>query len=293
MRHLTITSSPQVARRVGDISENGTAEQTFSNSSSSIKPLVLLIEESREVAQLLVASLKKRFQVAFAFNRQQGIEQAFRLMPDLIIIDGRKPHPDHFAGCNTFKNDKRTCFIPLILLIANANAAARLQGLEAGADACLADPFCPEELALQVLNLLDLRRKLQAHALEVCEGRTGSFPDAASPMNAFLQTVRSAVEAGLDDHCFHASQLAHAVNMSQSRLYRKLKALTGRSPLHFIQSVRLQKAKEMLCHSDLNVSEIAYQTGFGSPAHFTHLFVREQGVCPTAFRTSFANHHSA
>lgn len=72
--------------------------------------------------------------------------------------------------------------------------------------------------------------------------------------------------------------------MSDSQLYRKLKAISNTSTAIFIRKVRLEKAKELLNSTDLSISEIAYSTGFNDPNWFSKAFKEEFKDSPSNFR---------
>lgn len=100
----------------------------------------------------------------------------------------------------------------------------------------------------------------------------------------FLQKAINFIEDNMDDSDFGRLQLTQLIGMSESQLYRKLKALTGKSTALFIRSIRLQKAMELLKTTTLNVSEVAYETGFSHPAWFSRVFKEEFGESPVALR---------
>jgi AraC-like DNA-binding protein len=108
-----------------------------------------------------------------------------------------------------------------------------------------------------------------------------------SPQNgkaaAFLGEVNKCIEANISDDKFDANSLSRLMHVSRIQLYRKLKPLIKQSPADYIRSLRLQRAKELLETTDLRVSEVAFQTGFQSPSHFTQVFIQNYGVRPSLF----------
>ncbi|MCK6694218.1 MAG: AraC family transcriptional regulator [Thermoanaerobaculia bacterium] len=102
----------------------------------------------------------------------------------------------------------------------------------------------------------------------------------------YLRHLRFIVEIHLDEAGFRVDALCHECHASQPQLYRKLTALSGLSPGRFIRFIRLQKARELLRQPGRTIAEIAFETGFGSPAHFTRLFVKMFGMTPSAYRKS-------
>jgi DNA-binding response OmpR family regulator len=245
---------------------------------------ILIIEDHPEAARYVASCLGSKFRVLFASDGARGLKLAFETVPDLIICDVMMPEKDGYEVCKILKCDERTSHIPLIMLTAKADAGSRLDGLGSGADAYLLKPFDETELRLRVEKLLELRRRLQARFHNPAECPPAG--QTSSRESAFLQKIRDVTEARLTDHDFTVEALARAVGMSLPQLHRKITALTGHSTKRFIRSVRLQKARELLRATDLNISEIAYECGFGSPSHFARAFKEAFGVSPMEWRGS-------
>ncbi|MDX1913036.1 MAG: two-component regulator propeller domain-containing protein [Saprospiraceae bacterium] len=252
---------------------------------SADMPTLLLIEDNPDVVEYLQMCLAGHFQLDFAYNGRAGIERALETIPDLILSDVMMPEKDGFEVCDTLKNHELCSHIPFVLLTAKADVDSRIAGLRRGADAYLAKPFHQEELLLTLRNMLDLRKRLQA--------RLGNMPVPAetpenesvglAQENAFVQKVRTVVEAHLSDARFTVEDLCRDLAMSQSQLHRKLSALTGTNATLFIRSVRLQKARILLAQPDQTVSEVAYAVGFDDPKYFSRVFAEEFGVPPSKF----------
>jgi CheY-like chemotaxis protein len=245
-------------------------------------PTILLIEDNRDVLTYLASCLEANYQLEFAINGNEGIEQALEMVPDIIISDIMMPEADGYEVCATLKDDIRTSHIPIILLTAKADQQAKLEGLKTGADAYLTKPFDKEELEIRIASLLALRRKLQAHYgnLNVADVTDKTL----TKEEQFLFDLRQTLISNLSDEGFGIAQLCRKIGMSRSQLHNKLKALTGLSASIFIRTIRLEKAKVLLQDSDLNISEIAYEVGFRTPAYFTQIFTEEVGLSPSRYR---------
>jgi len=256
---------------------------------TSDKPFALVVEDNADVRRYLVQCLKDRYRIMEAHDGPVGIELALEHIPDIIVSDVMMPGKDGFEVCDALKNDERTSHIPVVLLTARAAVEDRIAGLRRGADAYLTKPFHREELAVVLEQLLENRRRLRMRyergILENDTAAAGAPPDEIAVVeDAFLQKLRDIVEAHLSDAEFDMNRLSRLVGMSHSQIFRKLKALTGRSPSTFIRSVRLSHARQLLKTTALTVAEIAYETGFTSPAYFSTVFVEEFGKTPTEFR---------
>ena len=249
-------------------------------------PLLLIIEDNADVVRYLVSLLGDQYRLRIAGNGQEGIDKAIEMIPDIIISDLMMPLKDGFEVCNTLKLDERTSHIPIILLTAKADDLSRVEGLKRGADAYLTKPFNKEELFIRLLKLVELRQQLQSHF-----GKASGMASRPQPRekslqieDEFLKKVKRFLVENLSDENYGIEALCDDLGVSRVQLHRKLKALTNQSASHFIRTIRLHKGKELLEHSDLNVSQVAYEVGFKHPTYFTRLFLEEFGVTPRDVR---------
>ncbi|MBC6994182.1 ATP-binding protein [Neolewinella lacunae] len=246
---------------------------------------LLLVEDNADVRAFIRQRLVPKFLVLEAVNGQEGIEMAILHTPDLIISDVMMPDKNGYELCQTLKTDVRTSHIPIILLTAKAAREEKLEGLETGADAYLTKPFDARELAIRVDNLIQTREQLRKRFATAIELKPEEIT-ANSIDQSFLQSALHVVEAHLAEENFSVEDLAQALNMSRSNLNRKLRALINQSSNQFIQSVRLQRAADLLRQRAGTVGEIAFQTGFSSTAYFVKCFKDKYGQTPGTFLES-------
>ncbi len=246
------------------------------------KPLLLIVEDNKDVVTYIRTLLEKNYQIEIAPNGKAGQEMALELVPDIIISDVMMPEMDGFALTHTLKTDERTSHIPIILLTAKAEEQDRIAGLRHGADAYLIKPFNKTELLVRLEKLTELRRRLQQRYAGLEVSKTGK--ETFNPEDTFLQKLIQIVEEHLDDPGFSAAQLYLAAHMSQPQLYRKLMALTGKSPTLFIRTIRMRKALDLLQKTEMTISEIAWAVGFNDPSYFTRVFHEEFGKTPGEWR---------
>ncbi len=248
-------------------------------------PSLLIIEDNRDVATYIESLLKKDYHIEIARDGQEGIDEAFQTIPDIIISDVMMPEKDGYEVCQTLKSDERTSHIPIILLTAKATTEDRIEGLKGGADAYLTKPFNKEELFIRLEKLIGLRKNLQKRYSETI-GILKSEKSKTEPTleDIFLQKLIKVVQDRIDDSDLAVVHLCRAAKLSNTQVNRKLKALTGKTPSQFIRSIRLQKAMELLKTTDLNISEIAYEVGFSDPNYFSRSFSEEFGYPPNVLR---------
>jgi signal transduction histidine kinase/DNA-binding response OmpR family regulator/ligand-binding sensor domain-containing protein len=252
-------------------------------------PLILLVEDNADVVAY-IASCLGNYHLLVAENGQEGLEMATEMIPDLIISDVMMPIMDGFELCQKLKTDERTDHIPVIILTARADMDSKMEGLEWGANVYLPKPFDKQELLLNIRNLFEFRRQLRRHYQQLA-GLAESTEINADNLNTsisedeFVMKVREMVEANINDFNFTVEQLARELHLSHSQFGRKLDALTGFTPNHFIRNIRLKKAKELLLNQELSITAVAYDCGFNDPSYFTRVFKKEFGKTPLEWRS--------
>ena len=246
-------------------------------------PQLLIIEDSPDVVTYLIACLEGRYELSVARDGQEGMEKAMSLVPDVIVSDVMMPRADGFEVCDTLKNHPTTSHIPIILLTAKADIQSRIEGLRRGADAYIAKPFHKQELLVELEKLIALRKVLQARYQSLDLDEPSTDP-AVQIEDTFILRFREIVEDNIDDADFDVVALCREMGSSRSQLHRKMKALTGMSTSEFQRTIRLNKAKELLQHTERNISEIAYDVGFRDPNYFSKAFSLAYGHPPSKFR---------
>jgi signal transduction histidine kinase/DNA-binding response OmpR family regulator/ligand-binding sensor domain-containing protein len=245
-------------------------------------PLALVVEDNPDVAKYIISCLKGKYRIKWSPDGEQGIDAAINSIPDIIISDVMMPVKDGFEVCETLKQDERTSHIPIILLTAKATETDRIEGLSHGADAYLTKPFNKAELFVRLEQLIKIRRQLQEKYSKVEISLTENEQPQGEEI--FLKKTIEAIEKQMDNPQLDPALLAVGLNISESQLYRKLKALSGKSTSVFIRGIRLSVAKKLLESTTLHISEIAYQCGFNNPAWFSRIFKEEFGQSPGQFR---------
>ena len=122
------------------------------------------------------------------------------------------------------------------------------------------------------------------------EGNQSPVP-AATPEEQFIREMADIIRAHIADDTFGLSDLADMLCISKSSLHRKVKQITGRTPLDVIRSVRLQYAKGLLANQKMSVSDVAYASGFTSPKYFSKCFKEEFQLTPKAYVESLDTPH--
>ena len=101
-----------------------------------------------------------------------------------------------------------------------------------------------------------------------------------------LDEIKETIEENMVDSDFNVSVLQEKMGMGNKQLYRKLKALTGQTPVEYIRDMRMQKAAKLLKAGKFSVSEVMYTVGFSNSSYFSKCFSKAFGMTPTEFMRS-------
>ena len=246
------------------------------------KALVLLVEDNDDFRFYLKDNLKSSYDILEAGNGTKGISAAISNLPDLIVSDVMMPETDGIELCRQLKSNKNTSHIPIILLTARMTEQKKLEGFETGADDYITKPFSFEMLVSRMNNLIEQRERIrdsfQKH-LKIEPGEIG----ITSLDEKLIAKALKLVEENMGNPEFSVEKLSRELGMSRVHLYKKLTALTGKTPIEFIRIMRLKRAAQLLGKSQLTVSEIAYEVGFNDPRYFSRYFKTEFGVLPSQY----------
>lgn len=274
---------PGVLRADQDLYSETVAEE--GESSKSKEYTILLIEDNKELREFLKKRLEQEFNVVEAPHGAFGLNLAFETVPDLIISDVMMPGKTGLEITAILKNDLRTSHIPVILLTAKDAMAYKIEGVQSGADLYVTKPFSYLYLCERIKGLIRNRELLKEHySSEVAVNTKAVSPPPKQLDKKFLNEVMAVVEKNLSNPDLNANSIAESLGMSRVQVYRKLKALLGYSVNDYVVKARLKKARHLLLHSDKNISEVAYEVGFSSPAYFSTAFKNHFGRSPSDFK---------
>lgn len=255
---------------------------TINSGNTTGKHSLLLIEDDMELRTSLQHLLSEKYYTVIASNGQEGLNIAAQINLDMIISDVMMPKIDGFELCKRIKKDINISHIPVILLTAKIDGSDHLEGLKCGADSYITKPFSYTLLEAQIETILSNRKRTiekfrsspLTHEINLS---ISSFEEK------FLENTIEIVKKNIEDPEFDVKQLIEEMQVSNSMLYRKLKALTNLSPNEFIRNIRLKTATELLRRKKGNISEIAYQVGFKDARYFSVCFKKEFNMTPSEY----------
>ena len=256
-------------------------EREPSDTEEDCRPLLLVIDDNADILAMITSLMQPKYKVITALNGADGLRLAAKYVPDLVICDVMMPVMDGLECCRRLKQELSTSHIPVLMLTACSMDEQRVQGYESGADGYVSKPFNTDVLLARCDNLIANRRRIR----ELWQSPVvGKATHAAAPQSAPLATSGPDIENDfyrrflnifnekMSDPDINVDALASELGLGRSQFYRKIKALTNYSPVELMRKLRLREARHLIISTDRTVAEIAYSTGFSSPAYFTKCY---------------------
>jgi signal transduction histidine kinase/CheY-like chemotaxis protein/AraC-like DNA-binding protein len=244
---------------------------------------ILVIEDNHEMREYLCSKLGTEYTVIEAADGNNAIKLAFEAVPDLILCDIVLPGKNGLELTKIFKSDIRTAHIPVVILTAMDQEIQKIEGLDTQADAYITKPFNLLLLQKTIKSLIQNREKIREHySGEILSEEKLQVTKKIE--RKFIIEFTAIVENNIGNENFGVTDICNELGISRVQLYRKVKALLNCNVNDYIVTTRLQKAKYYMQHEDLSISEIAFKSGFSSPAYFSTVFKSKFGVSPTAFK---------
>ena len=253
---------------------------SFENAKLSKRNTILIVEDNMELREYLKYELKSLYKVFEAPNGKNGLEIARKNKPDIIIADVMMPKMDGFQMTRLLKSEKSTMNIPIVMLTAKVGESDRIHGIDLGADIYLKKPFSIDLLKTHLLQLIKSKERFYEtyfNSLDLEINATGGN-------KKILADVINVINENLSKEDLCVQDIADELALSRSKLYRKIKELTGKSANEMIRNMRLEKSKELLEVTEMTIGEICYKVGFSSPSYFTKRFKEHTGLIPKEYR---------
>lgn len=248
------------------------------------RPLVLIIDDNNGMRAYLRSILQNHYNVSEAVNGQQGLERARREVPKLVVCDVMMPVMDGLEFTRRLKADTATSHIPVILLTARSLSEQREEGYGTGADSYLTKPFTGSLLLARIDNLIHSRTLLRSLFSGNSKEEEKEEEMLGAQDQTFVTKLREVIRDNMGDSDFSVERIGEEIGLSRVQLYRKVKALTGQTPVELLRKARLERGRRLIEKTEKSVSEIAYEVGFTSPSYFNKCFKDEFRISPGAMR---------
>ena len=265
-----------------EVAMESNTDNKANNTGTIDQKIMLLVDDNSDVRFFLKTHFSSEYQIFEAKDGLEGWEIALRTIPDIIISDVLMTGMNGFDFCSKIRNDERTSHIPILLLTALGSSEHEIEGLHHGADAYITKPFDPAILQTKVENIIAIRQSLKQKYLSetILQPRNIILN---SPDDRFLQKAIDVIEKYISDPDFDVDCFAMEMGVSRIQLYRKFQALTKLTVKEFVWKIRLKRAAQMLVQHKMNISEVAYSTGYSHLSHFRKYFKQEFGMSASEY----------
>jgi signal transduction histidine kinase/DNA-binding response OmpR family regulator len=261
------------------------AEATAETTGNIGNPVILVVDDNRDIVWLIKETLSSEYAVREAFNAEEALALMDQQTPDLIITDIMMPSMDGFALISRIKSDKFTRHIPLIVVSAKVSESEQAEGLDLGADVYLTKPFSSVVLHSVVNRLMANKKELKDYyyspesAYEQSGGQLIHQED-----KEFMDSVTAIIKENLAQDTLRPELIADKLGMNTRALYRRFKKISPLTPSDFIKDYRMMHAARLLVTTNLSVQEIIYQVGISNKSYFYREFSAKYGVTPGEYR---------
>ena len=251
---------------------------------------IAIIEDDPDMLEQIKTEVGVYFKTSGYTNGEAGLEAMRHAKPSLLICDVMLPDTSGYDRVKRMKADETLRNIPVIMLTALDDEKHQIKGYESGADDYMVKPCNYRILIARAIQLIKWS-EARSHQEALQQEAETFAPSSAEPAiitsqadKRFLEKVNAIVAQHIADPDFSIDQMAELLRMGRTKLYGKVKEMTGMSPNKLFTEQRMQMAKQMLEEGELNISEIAYRIGIPDASYFNKCFKQYFGVAPSKYR---------
>lgn len=270
--------------------ENADIVENKKESINAELPTILIVDDNTEILDFLTTSLQKNYNCVTANSGVMALDVIAQTVPDLIITDQMMPNMDGSEFVKRLRHEHSTKTIPIIMLTAKDDSNTELESIRIGVDVFLPKPFDLRKLQLHIVQLLNKQKALLESTNIADMLKENSTKDSAeyhktlmTSDEELMHALLNAIEKNMKNNDFNVNALAQTVGVDSKQLYRKLKQMTGMTPVAFLRQKRMQRAALLLKQNRFTISEVVYQVGYTNASYFTKAFEAEYGISPKEY----------
>ena len=257
---------------------------------NSSLPSVLIVEDNKDLCTMLKLQFEDRYNIYIANDGADGMKKIYLFHPDIVVTDQMMPNMDGLEMLQRIRKDFQISHIPVIILTAKNDEQARTHAITLGANAYITKPFSKDYLQARIEQLLKERKLFREKMWQTPKEDEINNKDEHSYGEflvqkdiQFIEKIHQVIEENIDNSDFNIDTIANSIGLSRSAFFKKLKSLTGFSPVDLVKEIRLNKAVELMKNSDLTISEIAYSVGFKDSGYFSKCFRKKYELTPSDY----------
>ena len=248
---------------------------------------ILIVEDDPDIQTYIQSEFAPNFSTLKAGNGAEALAILQSENVSLVLSDVLMPEMNGFELCRRIKSDADLSYIPVVLLTALTDDSQRIYGVSEGADDYIQKPFNIDFLKIKIIRLLEERKRLQKRFMQTMQA--GGIPiieteaKIESLDELFMRKFADLLDVSYENTELNVEKISEELGISRVQLYRKVKEISGLSPVDYLRNYRLSKATTLLNQKRYSVSEVAYRTGFSSPAYFAKCFKSVFNMTPTEY----------
>ena len=252
---------------------------------SDDRPTILIVDDDTEIINYMRVLFSQDYRLITCLDADTALEEMRAEEPNIVLSDVAMPGKDGYQLCQEIKQDIQLSHIPVILVTAKITAENQVEGLNVGADAYVTKPFEPAVLSALIQSQLKNRDRVRKLLTKATTTDDEGVDNALSEQDKhFMEELYKLMEEELNNSELDVTRITKMLYISRTKLYYKIKGLTGETPSSFFRTYKLNRAAELLKGGKHTVAEIADMTGFSTQSHFSVVFKKQFGVTPTEFK---------
>ena len=264
------------------------ADEVITDNGVQEKATILVVDDNTDARLFLQRSLGDEYHVLVAANGKDALQVLAKTDNiSIIVSDVMMPEMDGIEFFREIKGNINYSHIPVILLTAKSSEENIVAGLEEGVADYITKPFSLAVLRLRIRKVLEWSQNVYNSVATGIEIKPSEIT-VSSLDEELISHVIANIEANIQDVNYSVVQLSSDVGMTRGHLYKKLMAITGKSPLEFIRIMKLKRGKSLLDQGRTNISEVADMVGL-SAKQFAHYFKLMYNDTPSEYLKK--NHH--
>ena len=249
------------------------------------RPTILVVDDDTEIINYMRILFSQDYRLITCLDADTALEEMRAEEPNLVLSDVAMPGKDGYELCQEIKQDIQLSHIPVILVTAKITAENQVEGLSVGADAYVTKPFEPAVLSALIQSQLKNRERVRKLLTKATTMEDESVEEALSEQDKhFMEELYKLMEEELSNSELDVTRITKMLYISRTKLYYKIKGLTGETPSSFFRTYKLNRAAELLKSGKHTVAEIADMTGFSTQSHFSVVFKKQFGVTPSEYK---------
>ncbi len=272
-----------------DEADDAEDETTMPQEMDASLPTLLLVEDNKDLCNLIRLQLEDKFNVHIANNGVEGLKKVHLYHPDIVVTDQMMPEMDGLEMLQRIRKDFQISHIPVIILTAKNDDEAKTRATNLGANAYITKPFSKDYLVARMEQLLSERKLFRERVKQPSENDdTDNYEHYLVKKDVqLLEKIHQVIEENMDNSDFNIDTIASGIGLSRSAFFKKLKSLTGLAPVDLVKEIRLNKSVELIKNTDMSISEIAFAVGFKDSGYYSKCFRKKYDQSPREYMSQW------